>query len=397
MAQVTTIWIKELIDNFRDRRTLYTALLMPVILMPAILTSEFKLITAQSKSAEAKIAKVAVVNGDRAPTLVDFLKQQKKITIEPIPADIKQAVDAGTVNIVIDVPVDFEANLSHGVPSQVTITQKSSNYDSSTAASKINAALSVFNQTEAAKRLQTAELAPTILTSIIPQPKDLASAQELSGYFLGFLLPMFIVIFAIIGGMYVAIDVSAGEKERKTLEALLVTPVSRMKIVIGKFLAVATMATITIVLSVFSMYAAFKIVPPPNIAGTGQMAVNLTIPTLLLLLLVGVILAIMFAGLLLSVAIFAKSYKEAQNYLSPLYLLAVLPVALTSLVPGFKPTTPYFLLPGINAVYLMKEVLLGNFIMPHMLTTLASLLVFAALGILLATKIYSKEGILFRD
>src|SRR4029079_488928 len=106
---------------------------------------------------------------------------------------------------------------------------------------------------------------------------------------------------------------------------------------------------------------------------------------------------VMFSGLLLSVAIFAKSYKEAQNYISPFYILAVVPISIANTIPGFKPTLGYFLIPGINAVFVMKEVLVGVYDPAHIMTTIISLLLMDALGIFLASKIYSQEGILFRD
>ena len=397
MAPILTIWKKELVDNIRDRRTLATSLLMPVILMPAILVGTFKLQESQAKGAAKKIAKVAIVNADQAPTLTNFLQTQDKISIVPVPTDAKAAVDANTVNIILDVPTDFETNLQAHVPTTITLEQKSSNYDSSTAAAKVTAALQLFNAQAATTSLVAAHIPPTVLTAIIPKPVDLASSTELGGYFLGLLLPMFIVIFAIIGGMYIAIDVSAGEKERKTLEALIVTPVSRMNIVAGKFLAVASTATMTIILSLASLYTAFKVVPPPDL-GTGvPLVINLTIPAALTMLGVGVILAVMFSGLLLSVAIFAKSYKEAQNYISPFYILAVIPISIANTIPGFKPTLGYFLIPGMNAVFVMKEVLVGTYDPAHIVATVGSLLVAAAIGIVVASRIYSQEGILFRD
>jgi sodium transport system permease protein len=112
---------------------------------------------------------------------------------------------------------------------------------------------------------------------------------------------------------------------------------------------------------------------------------------------IGVILAIMFAGLLLSVAIFAKSYKEAQNYITPFYLLAVLPVAIFAQIPGFKPSQAFFFIPGVNAVFVIKEVLINVYNSTHILYTVASLLVYAFIAIIVASRIYSKESILFRS
>ncbi|MFA5030899.1 MAG: ABC transporter permease [Patescibacteria group bacterium] len=388
-----TIWKKEILDSIRDRRTLITAVLMPVFLMPVIMIGSLKFAEYQSKQIQEKPAKIAISNEAAAPTLVSYLQQQQ---IEILHSDnFRTDIDKGSINVFIEVPASFEQDVRSQIPSQVKVYQKSSNLDSSAANSKIIATLQQFNQYMSVTRLAEQGINPEALSAVIPSPEDIATSQEKSGFFLGLLLPMFIVIFAIVGGMYIAIDVSAGEKERKTLEALLLTPASRLKIVTGKFLAVASTASTTIVLSLASMYVAFKVVPLDF--GTGELTVNLTIGGVAIMLGIGIFLAIMFSGLLLSVAIFAKSYKEAQNYISPFYLVAVLPVAILGQLPGFKPVAAFFLIPGVNAVFVIKEILLGVYNTNHILVTFASLIVYAAISIFVASKIYSKEGILFRD
>jgi len=398
MAPALTIWKKEILDNLRDRRTIITSLLVPVILMPAILIGTFKLQESQVKGAEKTVAKVAIVNPEHGRELAEYLTAQEKIQIVETPADIPAGIDAGSVNVVVTIPPEFEANLAAKLPTEIPIQQKSSDYNSSNALTKVAVAIQQFSQQQTVATLAELGIPASALATVVPKPVDITTAEERGGYFLGLLLPMFLVVFAIIGGMYIAIDISAGEKERKTLEALVLTPVSRLQIVFGKFLAVSSMATVTIVLSVASLYASFKLVPPPDLGPSfSGLVINLTVPTLLLMLLIGIILAVMFSGLLLSVAIFAKSYKEAQNYISPFYLLAVLPVSLANSLPGFKPTLPIFLIPGMNAVFVMKEVLVGTYDVPHILITIVSLIGFSIIGIIVASRIYSKEGILFRD
>lgn len=398
MAQVITIWLKELRDNFRDRRTLTTALLMPVVFMPLLLIGTFKLEESQVKSAEKKAALVAVAHQTEIPTLTNYLATVKNMKLIILTGDYREAIDAGLINVYLDVPADFESNLQAARSTPVTLYEKSSNYDSSLAVQKVTVAMDVFNRMQAITKLAAKQIAPDALDTVAVRITDISTAQERGGFFAGMLLPMFIVLFAIIGGMYIAIDVSAGEKERKTLEPLLYTPVPRGRVVAGKFAAVATMAMMTITLSLASLYVSFRLVPPPNFGGgAAGVIINLTPQVLLLMLGLGLVLAVMFSGLLLSVAIFAKSYKEAQNYITPFYILAVIPISLANSIPGFKPSLPYFLIPGVNATYAMKEALMGTFDTTHIFVTLGSLIVFAAIGIVIASKIYSKESILFRD
>ncbi len=398
MKESLIVFAKEIKDSLRDRRTLVTAVLMPIFLMPVIMIGTFKMQEVQMKKSEAQIPKIAFNIQADAPMLVNFLKNDKKYVVvaDQTSDSAKAMMEKGDLNVYLEVAPTFEKMVSQGNPAEVKVYHKSSITDSVTAFQKVTIALQEFNQRTAVARLAQKNVPPAILTAILPTPVDFATAQERGGYFIGFLLPMFIVLFAIVGGMYIAIDVSAGEKERKTLEALLLTPASRFTIVTGKFLAVAATASTTIILSLFSLYAAFKFFPP-NFGTGGEFIISLTPKAISIMLGVGVIMAIMFSGLLLSVAIFAKSYKEAQNYITPFYLLAILPVSIVSSIPGFKPTLPFFMIPGVNGVFVVKEVLLSQYDTTHILVTLGSLLVFAVIAIFIATKIYSREGVLFRD
>ncbi|XOU94645.1 MAG: ABC transporter permease [Candidatus Kerfeldbacteria bacterium] len=396
MKEIFTVWKKELIDNFRDRRTLITAIMMPIILMPLMLIGTFKLQEYQVNQAEEKTTIIGINKQESAPSLISYLEEQDKVELVYGIGNYKNDIDDGTINVYIEVEEDFETVLSSQGIADVSLYLKSSNIDSSTAVSKVNLFLNTFNQIIGVSRLSEQGIDPNIIQGLAINIEDISTAEERGGFIVGLLLPMFIVIFAIVGGMYIAIDVSAGEKERKTLEALLLAPISRFKLVMGKYLAVTTMASITIILSLISMSVAFSVYPP-DLAGLGEVVINLNITSVSIMLIIGIIMAFMFSGFLLSVAIFAKSYKEAQNYISPFYLLAVLPVAIANSLPGFKPTIYFFAIPGVNAVFVIKESLLGVYDFTHIMITIISLLIFAAISIVVASKIYSKEGILFRD
>lgn len=394
MNPIRTICFKEILDSLRDRRTLLTSVLLPVLLMPGIMIGSIKFQEYQIKQSEEKPVVISLEHQTEAPTLVAFLKQQPKVEIQQT-SDYAADLDSGKISAYLSFSPALEKDIQQGTPIEIRVIQKSSNINTTTAAAKVFTFLQAFNRNEAALRLKSKGLDSKVLDAVIPVPVDIASSQEKSGFFLGLLLPMFIVLFALVGGMYIAIDVSAGEKERKTLEALLLTPATRLQIVAGKFAAVALTASTTIILSLASMYAAFRLFPPQF--GDQAITLHLSFAAIGVMLSVGVILAIMFAGLLLSVAIFAKSYKEAQNYITPFYLLAVLPVAIFAQIPGFKPSQAFFFIPGVNAVFVIKEVLINVYSSTHILYTVVSLLVYALISIIIASRIYSKESILFRS
>ncbi|MBU1149050.1 ABC transporter permease [Patescibacteria group bacterium] len=397
MKKILTVWKKELIDTIRDRRTLGVAIVMPIVMMPLIMVGSIKLQESQIKSAEEKTAVVAFANSQVAPEIIEYFSSQGKIEVIKDISDGQQAILDGEIDIFISLPEDYQANITNNQPAKVTIYEKSTEYDSDVAFRKISTLFIAYNNLVGNQKLIEAGLDPEILRNIEITKEDLASSAERGGFILGLLLPMFLVMFSIIGGMYMAIDISAGEKERKTIEALLLVPLSRLQIVTGKFLAVATTSITTVVLSILSMYASFKIWPPDFGGSMSGLEFNLSGSTIMIMIGIGALLSIMFAALLLAVAIFAKSYKEAQNYVMPLYLLVVLPVSLLNSLPGFKPPLPFFYIPAVNAVMVFKEILMDQFISSHVIATFISLLVFSVVSIMVAAKIYSKESILFRD
>lgn len=394
MREIFIVWKKEILDTLRDRRTLFVAVIVPIVIMPLILVGTFKIQETQQKSTQNQVATVAMSDQSVAPTLTAFLRQQDKIDVQPAPNDFRQAINDGSLQTYIDVPSDFESLLAADQPVILTVYEKSTDLKSATAYQKIQTAILLFNEGIAATKVSAVNLNPAILHSVSVAPSDISTEQERGGYVLSFLLPLFIIIFSIAGGMYIAIDVSAGEKERKTLEAILVAPLSRLKVVSGKFLAVATTSIVTVIFSVTSMYVAFKI-SPPNVGL--NYTFDITLSTVFLMLGIGIILSVMFAALLLAVGIFAKSFKEAQNYITPFYLLAILPVSVFNSIPGFKPPLILYAVPPLNAVFVFKESLVGESDVWHIVITLASLVVAAVVAIVIATKIYSKESILFRD
>ena len=397
MKQILTVWKKELKDTIRDRRTLVVSIIMPILFMPLMMVGSFKIQEAQIKSAEEQISVVAIENEAEVPTLSGFLVHQEKVEIKEFTGDREEMINSGEVHVVLSAAEGFEEKINNSGLAEVVIYSKSTETKSQVTAGKIYNLLYVLNQSVSNQRLIEENVDPNLILSVDVAREDIATSQEKGGFFLGLLLPMFIVLFSFIGGMYIAIDISAGEKERKTLEALLLTPLSKMKIVSGKFLAVATTSITSVVLSVSSLYVAFKIWTPDFGNDFSGLEFNIDAKTMLIMLGIGVILSIMFAGMLLAVAIFAKSYKEAQNYVMPFYIVTILPVAILGSFPGFKPNLAFFFIPAVNAVLLFKENLLGVFEPSHIIATLASLIFFAFVSIFISSKIYSKESILFRD
>ncbi|MDD3719495.1 MAG: ABC transporter permease [Actinomycetota bacterium] len=389
MRRSLVILRKELKDTVRDRRTLVTMVLVPVLLMPLILIGTVKLQEWSMRSHAEDVVELAVTGAEYAPGLMDKLASDGKIEVAGASGDAVAMLKDGEIDGHLIIPSDFEERIVAGEGSAVTMQANSTKDNSAAAVDKVALIVDDYSEDVVAERLRDLELDTGVLNGVVLVPEDTATEKEKGGTFLAYLLPMFLVIFALVGGMYTAMDISAGEKERKTLEALLMTPASRTEIVTGKFLAVATIAVITIVLSVGAIF----VTAPMMASSLGAVDVSLDAATALIMLPIAVLLAAMFAALLLAVSIFARSYKEAQNYVTPLYLLAVLPVIVANVVPSGG-SDALFVIPGFSAVVLFRELLMDEFILSHILVTAATTIIYTALSIRWAAAIYSRGDVL---
>ena len=417
-------------------------IMMPMFLMPLLTIGMFKFMDYQMEKQSEKVVKISIIEEGEAPVFVKMIEEQEKIEIveiEDISSEsstrdpdgaglkdvssefftkdssetedkMKKAIADGDLDLGIIIPENFQENIKSQEIAEIIIIQKSTNMDSESALARISSLVTNFNDQILQERFVDQEISPKILAKVVVIPKNVASEKETGGFILGLIIPLFIVMWSIMGGQYTAIDVSAGEKERKTLESLLFIPLKRIDIVLGKFLAVSTVSLTSVIISIGSFYVALI-----YSGGFGPMAmsgqelsaekmaesvvVNFSIDpqTILILLVISLFLVLMFSAIILSVAIFAKSFKEAQSYISPSYLIVILPVILVNSMPGFEPALWFFVLPAVNATLLFKEVLMGVYDSGHILLTLSSLIVYSVLAIFIATKIYSKEGVLFRD
>lgn len=412
MRQIITIWKKELKDTFRDRRTLAAMLLIPIILMPLVIVGMSKIMEYQFKKTAEQAVKISIVGENYAPILAEIIKKQDKVEIVKSDNNLKESVAKDKIDAGLIIPSDFDDQIRDIKPVQIKMLTKSTSSKSSSALLRINSALSVFNKQLLEKRFADQKINQNILSEVSGAPEDVATEKERGGFGLGFLLPLFIVIWAITGGQYTAIDISAGEKERKTLEPLLLTPVKRLDIVLGKFLAVSTTALISVVAALGSIYFTmlrFGFGPIGQngefqaggaAAGAQQGAIfdfSVEPQAIILLLVISVLLIFLFSAIILSVAIFARSFKEAQNYVGPMYLFVVMPVAILNAMIGLKPALWFFALPAVNAFLLFREILAGAYDWQHILLTAASLIVYSLIAIFVASKIYSKETVLFKS
>ncbi|NPV53529.1 MAG: ABC transporter permease [Firmicutes bacterium] len=414
---IRSVWFKEMLDTIRDRRTLLAMVVIPMILMPAMVVGFPALIERQERSAEKMVSRIIISGQENAPGLVEAVKSAGNIAVVMPPGDPIQALKSGKVHLVVEIPPGFEERVAReetkdASPSPNTSASSNPNsnlslrvlYEGTSRNSDLARTrfLSVFNaysQQVVAMRLARRNIDPAILSTGEIETQNVASEQKMGGFFLAMILPMMIGIWAAVGGMYTAIDVAAGEKERGTLEALVVAPPSRRSLVFGKYLAVLTVSTITVVIVIVSMLAAIKIAGPAMFArGGGKMEISIPPASAALMLLGAFLLASIISALEIAVSIFARSFKEAQNYITPLYILVMVPGFLTQFTVGGgqQPARWTFIIPVLNALEVFKELLMGTVNWSNIGLMAASSLAYAIIALEIATRVFSREDVLFR-
>jgi sodium transport system permease protein len=294
------------------------------------------------------------------------------------------------------VPEGFEASRAEGEIPEVAILSDQSKFTQSLQAARVEILVRAYAQTIVAQRLAARGVDVSVLTPFKIDSHNIASAQQMGGAFLAMMLPMFIVLWGLVGGMYTAIDVTAGEKERLTLEPLLVSPTSRTQIVLGKLLAIITTSFISLALSVLSMLVAFQIAPPDY--GAGAEAVNFSVApqTVLLILLAAFPVTLMFGALEIAICIFARSFKEGQNYIVPLQFVVIIPAMAIMFLPDLALPAATYAVPIFGAVVILRDLLLDTARATEFGIMLGSSVVYAALCVALAVYQFRQERVLFR-
>lgn len=396
MKTIIIIFKKELIDTLRDRRTLITMVLIPLLLFPILIGISSRVMRSQIKQAQEKSLKIGLLTGGNAAEFKQMLLSNKSVqVIEGLTVDsARTLIQQDSLDAFIEFTQDFDKNVADLKPGKVTLYYKMTE-QSSIEKQRVMSFLNEFEQQLRATRFKKLDLDESIVKTIDIQERNLASAKEQIADVIGGFLPYLFIIFCFLGSMYPAVDLAAGEKERGTLETLLTSPAGRMQILLGKFGVVVLTGILTAVIAMVGLYLGIvqtKEIPPElfkTIIGI------LELRSVLLLLSLLLPLTIFFAAVLLSLSIIAKSYKEAQSIISPMMIVIILP-AFLGLMPGMNLDAITALIPILNVSLATKAIIAGK-IAPAMLAeTYFSLVLFAGLSLYACAKIFGHEGTIFR-
>lgn len=402
LRNVAIVYRKELTEWLRDRRTLISTVFVPLLVFPVIILGFSYLAVSLVGKAEKEAPKVMILGGQDSPQVLSILNKLKDIEVVPFSADWKTQISEKQIRAAVDIPQGFQAALEKGEEKTVKIYFYEGELKSSLGAGHVEKSLKDYRDDIVKDRLATKNVAASILTPFDIKQENVAPPEKVSGAAFGGFIGYMVILLCMTGAIYPAIDLTAGEKERGTMETILSSPISRMHLVLGKFLLVLTAALATAALSVLSMGTSFTAMRHLNASaqsGRGEAAallLHLGPKPVALIFVMALPLAVLFASALMTIALFAKTYKEAQSYLTPMTFLVVIP-AVASLLPGVELTPKLALVPILSTSLVCKEIIAGTYHWSSIAIIFLSTCVYAAAALFIAVKMFQRESVLFRS
>jgi sodium transport system permease protein len=402
LRNIGIVYRKELTEALRDRRTLVTTFLVPLLMIPVLGVGFTGVMSAVIGSAKREKAKVAVIQSEDSPAVVNALKQNPKLNVVPAPEDWKTQVVEKRIRAAVEIPPHFQEDMARGRAGAIKINIYGGELKSEMAAVNVESALKEYRDSIAADRLMANRLPAELLKPFSVKRQSIASPEKTAGAILGGIIAYMLILMCLQGAMHPAIDLTAGEKERGTMETILSSPVSRTHLVLGKFLLVVTASLITAMLLLVSVSISSNVLQKSGaldqMGDEGEPAPQLALRPAAIgsVMIMTVPLSVLFSAGLITIALFAKSHKEAQSYIAPLMFLVIIP-AISAMLPGVDLTPKLAIVPLLNVSLLCKELATGEYHWNYIIIIFASTCVYAAGALYLAVKMFQRESVLFRS
>ena len=396
MRRLLIIVRKEFTDTLRDRRTLFVMVVFPLLLFPLLITGITHLQSSQIRKAREQVLRIGIVSTGNARAFMRMISARSDVRVigEIHPDSVHPLIERDSLDAVIVFAPGFDSLVAGLGAGRVTLYYRfADEYD--IARRRLGQMLNEFERSLIDERFRLLRLDPAVVHAVRVEEVDVTPLKEKIGKTVGGFIPYLFVIFCFMGSMYPAIDLAAGEKERGTIETLLIAPVSRLELLLGKFTVVVTTGIASAAVSMVGLLAAVRgarDVPPEFMDAVLGM---LDVATVLLVLSLLLPLAAFFASLLLSLSFYARSYKEAQSIISPLTIVVILPVAV-GMIPGIELSAVTAALPVLNVSLATKAIIAGT-ITPLLLAEVyLTLITVAALSLWACTRWVSREETIFR-
>ncbi len=406
MNMIPTIVMKELTEITRDRKTLFFMLALPTFVMPLLFYGVFTIAKKMAVKERDRVLKVAIIGeGDMGALRALYADSTQFELVENVKeANVRAMIREESLDAALMVPDSFHQNLQDGFQVEVPV-QFTGASQIDMVFRRVSEPLEGYSETLRRQRLEALGVAFSlkqqgVIEPLVAKQDSLASSRERYGEQMGAFLPYVFIIFTFFGAIYPASDLGAGEKERITLETLLLSPVNRLQLVLGKYIVVALAGVVSAVLSILSTSVSMVYFVKTLEGGkVKELTSFLSAIDTMDFLQIGLLilpLAAIFAAVLLSISIYAKSYKESQTYLMPVQYMVLVPVILSTL-PGMKLSYQTALIPLLNVSLASKEIIKGTIDPLQYVLIFLSTLAFALIGIVFCTKWFQREDVLFRN
>jgi sodium transport system permease protein len=391
LKTIRTVFAKEVTDNFRDRRTLMTALLMGPLFGPILFAFVINLSVKQSLSNDNEALDLPVIGRENAPNVVAYL-QSNNISIKEGPATREAAIEAvtnGELDVVVVIPESFGEDLSELIPATIEIITDQANTMAERDTRRARRALQRYNQELAAMRLSIRGVSPQLMQPLNIDEVDVSTPSGRSAMLLG-MLSYFFIFALLTGGMNLAIDATAGERERGSLEPLLCLPVKRDHLIFGKIFAACLFMALSLSLSLTCFYFTLKFMPLEELGMTPNFGPLVAVIAFLLL----VPFALVGAALMTMVASFTKSFKEAQTWVGVVLLAPTLPILIVSILM-VRPSTALMFVPSLSQHLLLVGLIKNEPLNAlHVVVSVGGTLLIGAILTWICARLYRREGLL---
>jgi sodium transport system permease protein len=423
-SNVFLIFRREVKDQLRDRRTLFMIFILPILLYPfmGIGILQFSAAFEQKKRMVVVVgpeylpAEPPLLNARKDgfdPSLFDSKAEAERLEVKTTkaegewltPAHHELAVRSGVADAVVVIPAELRGRLDRIQEAAIPIKYDSTDEPSQITYLRLREVLARWKETVISTRLKRQHLPPSFTEPIQVKADDIATRAELGGSLWAKLFPFLLVMMSLTGAFYPAIDLCAGEKERGTMETLLISPASRAEIVMGKFLTVVLASMMTALLNLVSMgLTGMQLASQVSAmaqSGSGKLESVIAPPTFTAafwMFLILIPLSAFFSALCLSLAVLARSMKEGQYYMTPLYMVC-LPLIFLTLAPGIELNLFYSLVPITGVSLLLKALILGEYetAWRFFLPVLVPTIVYGAVALRWAIDQFQREDVLFRE
>lgn len=391
MNTIFTVFIKEVIDNFRDKRTLSSALIMGPIFGPVLFAFVINISIERSLESAESTLELPVIGQEYAPNMLAYLESRNIDAVDG-PEDLDAAMEAvktGEHDVVLVIPPTIGDELADMIPATVQLVSDQANTDADRDARRVRNALYGWSQELAAVRVVGRGINPMALRPLNVDEVDVSTPSGRSALLLG-MMSYFFVFSALMGGMYLAIDTTAGERERGSLEPLLSLPVTRDQLIIGKIAATCLFMTLSLLLSLTAFYFVLDYMPLEQLGMTPNFGIDVVFKALLLFL----PFILLGAALMTLVASFTKSYREAQTWLNVLLIAPTLPILIVSILT-LRPRTEFMLIPSLSQHLLLVDMIKNEPInAQHVAISVISTLLIGGFLTWVCARLYRREGLL---